>query len=103
MNIVRFLAVAALLASTACSKGTVDDSKLKELTERVEKLEKQQADFAEIAAFVKPIVDRQKAQEQAQAAREPDPDTRFSIPVAGDASDGPATAAVTIVEAFDFA
>jgi len=94
-------AFALVLAAAACSKGDAD--KIKQLTERVEKLEREQKDFAEVAAFVKPIMNQQKAQEQAQAAQEPDPNTRFSIEVAGDASDGPATAAVTIVEAFDFA
>jgi len=104
MKLIRF-ALAGLLAAGACTKTSDGGSEkaLELLTKRIEKLEQEQKQFSEVAEFVKPIMEQQKAQEEQQASQDPDPATRFSIDVAGDATDGPATAAVTIIEAFDFA
>ncbi|HUH03411.1 MAG TPA: hypothetical protein VML75_15545 [Kofleriaceae bacterium] len=97
-------AVLASFASAACTKSDAgSNEKLEKLTERVEKLEAEQKSFAEAADFLRPIMAQQQAKEEEQAAREPDPEARFAVDVSGNAYEGPAGAAVTIVEAFDFA
>lgn len=88
--------VAALIAFGACTKpGSSDSTKLQELEKRIEKLEAAQKGYDEIAEFVRPIMQQQP--------QEPDPTVRFAVTVEGNEYDGPATAAVTVVEAWDFA
>ena len=87
-----------------CSKGDPQaEYREKLLTERVAKLEAEQAKLKEVADFVRPIMEQQKQAEQQQAASEPDPNARFAVSVSGNAYEGPAGAPVTIIEAFDFA
>ena len=101
--------VAALAASSACTKpsgnqaGSGDAAKLQELEERIKKLEAAQQGYGEVAEFVRPIMQQQKAEQAARAAREPDPTVRFAVSVEGNEYDGPAKAAVTVIEAWDFA
>ena len=104
-NITLWLGAATIVAAGACAKGgeSPDSKTLQELTERVEKLEKAQSRFTEIDSFVRPIMAQQKAQEEQREASEPDPAARFAVDIAGNQYDGPANAAVTIVEAWDFA
>jgi protein-disulfide isomerase len=96
------LGLTIMMVIPACQQAG-SDSKLKELTERIEKLEAAQKGFAEIEAFVRPILAQQKQQQEQQAASEPDPNSRFAVDVSGNDMEGPAGAAVTIVKAWDFA
>jgi hypothetical protein len=88
-------------ATGACQKS--DDKQLKALSDRVDKLEAANRKLTEIDQFLRPIMEQQKAEMEAQEANEPDPDTRFAVAIDGNPFQGPAGAAVTIVEAFDFA
>lgn len=62
---------------------------------------------AEGMAFVNQVLGQQKQQREAQEREDPAPDAMFAVNVDGDIKagqvDGPATASVTIVKAFDFA
>ncbi len=94
----------ALLLAAACTKSDSDASQqIEALQKRVDKLEAAQKKNEEVAAFVGPIMEQQKAEQEQQEAQMPDPDARFAVDVAGNPSSGPAGAPVTIVEAFDFA
>jgi hypothetical protein len=81
------------------------------LEERVARLEDTNAKYAEAFDFLAKVYDQQKAQQKAQAERaqreDPDPDAVFAVDIANDvkigAVEGPPTALVTIVEAWDFA
>jgi hypothetical protein len=95
-------AALSLALVAACSKSG-DSEKVKKLEGRVAKLEEAQKKFAEVEKFLRPIMKQQAAQRAAEEAREPDPNARFAVNIEGDQFDGPADAAVTIVEAFDFA
>ena len=101
-NRIYLIALLAAAAPGACQKSG-NDPQVKELSARVAKLEEQNKQFAEIDKFIRPIMKQQQEQADRQAANEPDPNTVFAVPVDGDASNGPAGAAVTIIEAFDFA
>ena len=95
------LALVATFLASACSKSdkagadTTSDTKAKlaELEKKVAAHEK----------FLAPIMAQQKAQEAQRAASEPDPTARFAVDVTGNFTHGPPTAAVTIIEAWDFA
>ncbi len=103
----KALSLVALLAMApvgACKKDDAGTKKqLNELSARVEKLEESNKELDEIAEFLRPIMAQQKAQKAQQEASEPDPNTRFAVDITGDQMLGPANAAVTIVEAWDFA
>ncbi|HET9623139.1 MAG TPA: thioredoxin domain-containing protein [Kofleriaceae bacterium] len=62
---------------------------------------------AEAIDFLNKVYGQQKAQQQAQEAQEPAEDAMFAVNVADDIKagqvDGPASAPVTVVKAFDFA
>jgi protein-disulfide isomerase len=77
------------------------------LEERVRKLEATNAKYQEALEFLNTVYAQQKAQQEAEAASEPAPDATFAVPIANDVKrgqvEGPATALVTIVKAFDFA
>ncbi len=77
------------------------------LADRVRRLEANQVKYAEALEFLNKVYAQQKAQQDAQEAQEPAPDATFAVEVARDVKlgqvDGPATALVTIVKAFDFA
>lgn len=75
--------------------------------ERLARLENESAKNAEALDFLNKVYGQQKAQQQAQEREEPAEDAMFAVNVddaikAGQV-DGPATAPVTIVKAFDFA
>lgn len=98
------VAVLSLAVAAACTKKEGPDSaKVKALEARVAKLEAAQKKMGEVEKFIRPIMKQQKAQQAAEAAREPDPNARFAVDISGNDYEGPAGAAVTIVEAFDFA
>ena len=73
------------------------------LEERVARLEQ----YAEALDFLQKVYDQQKQQQEAQEAREPAPDAVFAVDIqqnlANGHFEGPAQAAVTIIEAWDFA
>ena len=62
---------------------------------------------AEAMAFLNKVFDQQKAQQAAQEREEPADDAVFAVDIAPDVKlgqvEGPASASVTIVEAWDFA
>ena len=116
MKLVASLA-AVLLLATGCEK---NESKLDPVTSkpmpaavggggggdleaRVAKLER----YGEALEFLQKVYDQQKQQQQAQEDREPAPDAMFAVDIsqnlANDHVEGPKQAAVTIVEAWDFA
>jgi protein-disulfide isomerase len=74
---------------------------------RLRRLEDNYAKYAEALDFLGKVYAQQKAQQAAQEAEEPDPTAVFAVAVADDVKlgkvDGPASATVTIVKAFDFA
>jgi len=75
--------------------------------ERLARLEDAYARNAEALDFLNKVYAQQKAQQQAQEREEPAPDAMFAVNVSGAIKagqvDGPASAPVTIVKAFDFA
>ena len=77
------------------------------LEERVARLEDTLAKNAEALDFLNKVYAQQKAQQQAQQQSEPAPDAVFAVDVSQNVKaglvEGPAGAAVTIVEAWDFA
>ncbi|HEX3477956.1 MAG TPA: hypothetical protein VHT91_23195 [Kofleriaceae bacterium] len=77
------------------------------LEERVAKLEANADKYAEELAWLSKIYEQQKVQQQRQQREEPDPDAVYAVDVAPDVKlgevEGPNSAPVTIVEAWDFA
>ena len=115
MKLLATLAV-VLLAATGCDKnpskldkigGTKPGAAVAEasgsLEERVARLEK----YTEALDFLQKVYDQQKQQAQQQEDREPAEDAMFAVDIAQNVQlgqiEGPAQAAVTIVEAWDFA
>jgi hypothetical protein len=77
------------------------------LEERVARVEDTLAKNAEALDFLNKVYAQQKAQQQAQQQSEPAPDAVFAIDISQNVKaglvEGPSGAAVTIVEAWDFA
>lgn len=77
------------------------------LEDRVARLEATNDKYAEAFDFLAKVYDQQKAQQQRAQREEPDPDAVFAVDVAPDVKlgevEGPNSALVTIVEAWDFA
>jgi hypothetical protein len=77
------------------------------LEDRVARLEANYDKNAEALDFLGKVYEQQKAQQQRAQRDEPDPDAVFAVDIAPDVKlgevEGPATALVTIVEAWDFA
>jgi hypothetical protein len=122
------ISLLALLSTVACENGSRLDSSVKNaaqkspaekpqasfkgdhsgsLEDRVARLEANYDKNAEALDFLAKVYEQQKAQQQRAQREEPDPDAVFAIDVAPDDKlgevEGPATALVTIVEAWDFA
>ena len=114
MKLLASLAV-VLLAATGCEKqpSKLDSAVGKpmpsatpasgSLEERVARLER----HAEALDFLQKVYDQQKAQAEAQERSEPAEDAMFAVDITPNlaigAIEGPPQAAVTIVEAWDFA
>jgi len=108
-SVTRFVFVAALVAAATSSMACQDAAtkkKIDELSSRVEKLEKGgggagggtvDARLAKVEKFLGPYMN------QPPPPPEPDPKATYSVPIEGDPTSGPASAPVTLVEAFDFA
>lgn len=106
-----------LLAATACEKhpskvdslvekpmpGATTPAASGSLEERVARLEK----YGEALDFLQKVYDQQKQQMDQQERSEPAPDAVFAVDIAQNVQlgmiEGPPQAAVTIVEAWDFA
>jgi len=77
------------------------------LEERVARLEDNFTKYGEALEFLQKVYAQQKSQQQAQERQDPAPDAMFAVDIAPDLKigmvEGPAGAAVTIVEAWDFA
>ena len=118
--------LACVLFATVIAGGCESSSKLDgtvgggggDLEARVKKLEEENAKYHEALEFLQTVYNQQKQadqqqQAQAQAAakaraeQEPDPETQFAVDIAPDVKggqvDGPNSACVTVVEAWDFA
>ena len=93
--------LALVAASVGCEQASSD--KVEALEARIDKLEAAQRRLAEVESFVRPIMAQQKQAAKAEARKEPATDVRFAVDITGNDFDGPEGAAVTIVEAFDFA
>jgi hypothetical protein len=103
----KSLASALLLGSLllACQNESKLDSG--SLEDRVKKLEADNAKYHEELEWLNGIYKQQKAQQEQQEANEPDPNATFAVDIAPDLKlgqvEGPPTACVTLVEAWDFA
>ena len=108
--------LASVLLASSLLLGCQNDSKLDStgsgggggsLEARVKKLEDQNAKYAEALEFLQKVYGQQKAQQAAQEREEPAEDAVFAVDIAPDLAggqvEGPATACITIVEAWDFA
>jgi outer membrane murein-binding lipoprotein Lpp len=104
--------LASLVFASSLLLGCQNDSKLDskssgDLEARVKKLEETNAKYAEALDFLQQINGQQKQQQQAEEREEPAPDATFAVDIAPDLAggqvEGPATACVTLVEAWDFA
>jgi len=77
------------------------------LEERVKKLEADNEKYHDELEWLQGIYKQQRAQQQAQEDNEPDPNATFAVDIAPDLKmgqvEGPPTACVTLVEAWDFA
>lgn len=77
------------------------------LEERVARIEDTLAKNAEALDFLNKVYSQQKAQQQAQQQSEPAPDAMFAVDISQNVKaglvEGPPGAAITIVEAWDFA
>ena len=77
------------------------------LEARVKKLEESNAKYAEALDFLQKVYNNQKQQQAAQEQSEPADDAVFAVDIANDVAnhqvEGPNSAIVTVVEAWDFA
>jgi hypothetical protein len=81
------------------------------IEDRVARLEDNYAKYAEALDFLGKVYEQQKAQQKAQQERaqreDPDPDAVFAVDISSNVKlgtvEGPSSALVTIVEAWDFA
>jgi protein-disulfide isomerase len=102
-------AAIALLAGGAasCSRNQPPPQSSADLDERLRRLEVYVAKNADAIDFLNKVYDQQKKQIEAEEAREPAPDAVFAVSIADAVNagmvEGPATAPVTVVKAFDFA
>jgi protein-disulfide isomerase len=104
-----------VLLVIACEKQSKLDSTLAidqaggggDVETRLRRIEAKLDKYGEALDFLAKVYEQQKAQQDAEARAEHAPDAVFGVAVADDVKaglvDGPATAPVTIVKAFDFA
>jgi PBP1b-binding outer membrane lipoprotein LpoB len=100
--------LASVLMAAALFAGCQNESSSNSALEaRVKKLEESNAKYAEALDFLQKVYSQQKQQQQAQADSEPADDAVFAVDIANDVAnhqvEGPNSATVTIVEAWDFA
>jgi len=103
----------AALVAVACTKpqaGTTPTNAAPppsgDLAARLERLEQFNRQHAEAIEFLQHVYDQQKQAADDAEANEPDPSAIFAVdiskPLAAGQAEGPPTALVTIVEAWDF-
>ena len=102
-SLASVLLASALLFGCQNEASKLDGS----LEDRVKKLEADNTKYKDELEWLNGIYKQQKAQQEAQEANEPDPNATFAVDIAPDLKagqvEGPATACVTLVEAWDFA
>ena len=95
----KALQIDSVAAASADHSGSVED--------RLMRLETELAKNREALGFLNQVYGQQKAQMEAEAAKEHAPDAMFAVPVTRDVAagmvEGPPTAMVTVIKAFDFA
>ena len=107
MKTLATLTLAASLVATL--SGCQNQSKLGcgDLEGRVKKLEESNKKYSDALEFLQKVYGQQKGQQDAQERGEPAEDAVFAVDVApniaGGQVDGPNTACVTVIEAWDFA
>jgi protein-disulfide isomerase len=98
---------APVAGSPVTPAGTAAPDRSGTLEDRMARIEDALARNAEALEFLNKVYAQQKAAQAQQDDAEPAPDAVFAVDVSEDVQggqvDGPATAAVTIVKAFDFA
>ena len=111
-NSISMKTLASIVFASAMLAGCQSDSKLDQkssgdLEARVKKLEESNAKYAEALDFLQKIYAQQKQQQAQEERDDPAEDAVFAVDIAPDIAggqvEGPATACVTIVEAWDFA
>ncbi|HSN28099.1 MAG TPA: hypothetical protein VLT45_17550 [Kofleriaceae bacterium] len=100
--------VASVLLAAALFAGCQNEGGSNAALEaRVKKLEDTNAKYAEALDFLQKVYGQQKQAQQAQEREEPADDAVFAVDIANDIAnhqvEGPNSATVTIVEAWDFA
>jgi len=104
-SLASVLLAAALFAG--CTNEHSSNSSNSALEARVKKLEDQNAKYAEALDFLQKVYNQQKQATQQQEREEPADDAVFAVDIAADIAnhqvEGPNSATVTIVEAWDFA
>jgi hypothetical protein len=116
--LIPLIASLVLPAATSCDKGGADAGKVKALEDRlakfengasapalearIKKLEDDNAKYKDMLAAIKVNWDKQAAQQKEEEDNEPADDATFAVDVTGNEIEGPKTALVTIIEAWDF-
>ena len=100
--------LASVLMAAALFAGCQNESSSNSALEaRVKKLEESNAKYAEALDFLQKVYNQQKQQSAQQEREEPADDAVFAVDIAADIAnhqvEGPNSATVTIVEAWDFA
>lgn len=100
--------LASILMAAALFAGCQNESSSNSALEaRVKKLEDSNAKYAEALDFLQKVYNNQKQQQAAQEQSEPADDAVFAVDIANDVAnhqvEGPNSATVTVVEAWDFA
>ena len=100
--------LASVLMAAALFAGCQNESSSNSALEaRVKKLEDSNAKYAEALDFLQKVYNNQKQQQAAQEQSEPADDAVFAVDIANDVAnhqvEGPNSATVTVVEAWDFA
>jgi hypothetical protein len=100
--------LASVLLATALIAGCQNESSSNSALEaRVKKLEDTNAKYAESLDFLQKVYNQQKQAGQQQEREEPADDAVFAVDIANDVAnhqvEGPNSATVTVVEAWDFA
>ena len=103
-SLASVLMATALFAGVGCQNESSSNSALEA---RVKKLEAINAKYAEALDFLQKVYNNQKQQQAAQEQSEPADDAVFAVDIANDVAnhqvEGPNSAIVTVVEAWDFA
>ena len=103
-SLASVLLATALLGTVGCQNESGSNAALEA---RVKKLEDQNAKYAEALDFLQKVYNQQKQASAQQEHDEPADDAVFAVDIANDVAnhqvEGPNSAIVTVVEAWDFA